>query len=186
MRRLACSLIAALVTFVVVALAPPALGKPDHAGGPWCGIYWGSLEKTADFSSLGLVTDIRAGRHTCFDRLVIDYSGDITGYDVKYVDTVATDGAGVPLDLLGGAFIEITAPGAAHNDAGNLTYRPRDRSDVVDVTKWDTFRQVAWAGDFEGQVTVGLGVRARLPFQVFTLDGPGNGSRLVIDVAHRW
>jgi hypothetical protein len=33
---------------------------------------------------------------------------------------------------------------------------------------------------------VGLGVRARLPFRVFKLDGPGEGSRLVIDVAHQW
>jgi hypothetical protein len=29
-------------------------------------------------------------------------------------------------------------------------------------------------------------VRARLPFRVFSLAGPGAGSRLVIDVAHRW
>jgi hypothetical protein len=33
---------------------------------------------------------------------------------------------------------------------------------------------------------IGLGVRARLPFRVFALAGPGGGSRLVIDVAHRW
>jgi hypothetical protein len=56
----------------------------------------------------------------------------------------------------------------------------------VNVTGYSTFRQVAWAGTFEGQTTVGLGVRARLPFRVFTLAGPGSGSRLVIDVAHRW
>jgi len=36
------------------------------------------------------------------------------------------------------------------------------------------------------QTTIGLGARARLPFRVFTLSGPGQGSRLVIDVAHRW
>jgi hypothetical protein len=29
-------------------------------------------------------------------------------------------------------------------------------------------------------------VRARLPFRVFTLAGQGEGSRLVIDVAHQW
>jgi hypothetical protein len=45
---------------------------------------------------------------------------------------------------------------------------------------------LASAGSFEGQTTIGLGVRARLPFRVFTLDGPGNGSRIVIDVAHHW
>ena len=40
------------------------------------------------------------------------------------------------------------------------------------------------AGSFEGQTTIGLGVRARLPFRVFVLAGPGSGSRLVVDVAH--
>jgi hypothetical protein len=54
------------------------------------------------------------------------------------------------------------------------------------VTGYQTFRQVAWAGSFEGQSTIALGVRARLPFRVFTLAGPGTGSRLVIDVAHFW
>jgi hypothetical protein len=49
-----------------------------------------------------------------------------------------------------------------------------------------TFRQVVFDGTFEGQTQIGLGVRARLPFRVFTLAGPGGGSRLVIDVAHRW
>jgi hypothetical protein len=39
---------------------------------------------------------------------------------------------------------------------------------------------------FEGQTTFGLGVRAWRPFRVFALSGPGDGSRVVIDVAHRW
>jgi hypothetical protein len=52
---------------------------------------------------------------------------------------------------------------------------------LVNVTGFSTFRQVAWAGSFEGQTTVGLGVRARLPFRVFTLPG-----RVVVDVAHVW
>ena len=35
--------------------------------------------------------------------------------------------------------------------------------------------------------TVALGVRARLPYRVFTLyDASTNRSRLVVDVAHRW
>ncbi|HET6919349.1 MAG TPA: hypothetical protein VFI46_07775 [Jiangellaceae bacterium] len=38
----------------------------------------------------------------------------------------------------------------------------------------------------EGQTTLGLGVRARLPFRVFVLSGPADGSRVVIDVAPRW
>ena len=54
------------------------------------------------------------------------------------------------------------------------------------MTGYRTFRQVAWAGSFEGRTTVGLGVRAWLPFRVFTLTGPDSGSRLVIDIAHTW
>jgi hypothetical protein len=57
---------------------------------------------------------------------------------------------------------------------------------VTKVSGYHTFRQVAWAGSFEGYTTLGLGVRARLPFKVHTLDGPGSGSRLVVDVAHYW
>lgn len=56
----------------------------------------------------------------------------------------------------------------------------------MDVTGYRTFRQVAFTGSFEGQTLIGLGVRARLPMPAFVLDGPGDGSRLVIDVAHRW
>ena len=54
------------------------------------------------------------------------------------------------------------------------------------VTGFSTFRQVSWAESQEGLTAVGLGVRARLPFRVFVLDGPGAGSRVVVDVAHRW
>jgi len=55
-----------------------------------------------------------------------------------------------------------------------------------DVAGWDTFRQITEVGYYEALRQFGLGVRARLPFRVFTLSGPNDRSRLVIDVAHRW
>ncbi|MDF2144717.1 hypothetical protein [Knoellia sp. p5-6-4] len=42
-----------------------------------------------------------------------------------------------------------------------------------------------WDSSFEGDTQLGLGVRARLPFRVSTLQDAMT-SRLVIDVAHRW
>ena len=54
-----------------------------------------------------------------------------------------------------------------------------NRSEVTNVSKYQAFRQVAWTGSFEGHTTLGLGVRARLPFKVFTLADPGKGSKLV-------
>jgi hypothetical protein len=170
-----------------IGLATPASAQnPASAAAPYCGIYWGSLPKTADPNGAGLLTDIRAGQHDCFDRLVFDLDGRAPGYRVQYVDEVVADGSGAPVPLRGGAFLQIIFPATIVDGDGHSGYTAPNPSEAVDVTGWRTFRQVAQAGAFEGQITVGLGVRARLPYRVFTLDGPGAGSRLVVDVAHQW
>jgi hypothetical protein len=140
------------------------------------------------------LTNIRAGRHTCYDRLVFDltgpqvpFPGQAVGYRVGYVPVVRGDATGDPIPLAGGAFLQVSIHANAYNvNTGVPTYRPRDRRHAVNVAGFRTFRQVYFDGSFEGYTTVGLGVRARLPFRVFRLAGPGTGSRLVIDVAHRW
>jgi hypothetical protein len=96
------------------------------------------------------------------------------------------DGSGTLVPLRGGAQIRIIVHAPAYNERGRLTYRPANPRELVDVTGYSTFRQVAWAGSFEGQTTIGLGVRARLPMRVFVLPRDGGGHRVVIDVAHRW
>ncbi|MEJ7583289.1 MAG: hypothetical protein WKF43_04210 [Acidimicrobiales bacterium] len=128
-----------------------------------------------------------AGRHTCYDRLVVDLrSTPAPGYFVRYVSQVVEDGSGEPVPLRGGAFLHVTVRAPAHDGQYGPTYDPPNPAEAVNVTGFGTFRQIAFAGTFEGVTTVGLGVRARLPFRVFTLAGPGAGTRLVIDVAHRW
>lgn len=157
--------------------------------GPYCGIWWGSLaEKNAVSHTTGTLDGVRAGRHDCFDRLVLDVDDVPRGlsYDVRYVDSVRAEGSGRAVPLAGAADLRIVLRAPAYDARGRATYRPADRAHLVDVAGWSTFRQVAWAGSSEGQTTVGLGVRARLPFRVFVLDGPGDGARLVVDVAHRW
>ena len=77
----------------------------------------------------------------------------------------------------------------AHDEQGRPTFLPADPQEVVDVAGFRTFRQVAYAGSFEGSTTLALGVRARLPFRVLTVTGTPNSDdtpRVVIDVAHRW
>lgn len=152
----------------------------------FCGLTWGSVPGTGGTASSNPVTNVRGGRHECFDRLVIDIRGATSGYDVRYVPAVYEDGSGNLVPLRGGAFLQIAARNPAYDGNGNPTYDPANPRELVGVAGWRTFRQVAWAGSFEGTTTVGLGVRARLPFRVFTLAGPGGGSRLVVDVAHRW
>jgi hypothetical protein len=129
----------------------------------------------------GTMKNIRAGRHECYDRLVFDVAGSPRGYHVSYVNTVYDDPTGRVVPLRGGAKLSVTVHAATHDLAGHPIYRYANRAELVNVTGYRTFRQVAFAGSFEGLTTVGLGVRARLPFRVFTLP-----DRVVVDVAHRW
>jgi len=158
-----------------------------QAAAPSCGIRWGSGAKSVPTMSMGAsLTNVRTGRHACFDRMVLDVRGDIRGYDVRYTTQVRQEGSGSVVPLRGGAKLAVVARVPAYDENGHATYRPANPRELSNVTGYRTFRQLAWAGSFEGQTTIGLGVRTRLPFRVFIADGPGSGSRLIVDVAHRW
>lgn len=133
------------------------------------------------------IEGVRAGRHACFDRLVIDVNAALGagGYSVRYVPAVHEDGSGQRVRLRGRAAIEVIVGAPSHDDQWRSTYVPRDRAEVVPTRGFGALRQVAWAGSFEGQTTLGLGVSARLPVRAYVLTAPGRGDRLVIDVAHR-
>jgi hypothetical protein len=186
-------MIVAVVALALVAGTASAVGA-SSARAPYCGITWGSLVKADPAYTSAPITNVRSGRHACFDRLVIDLAAPVVpgggqgnGYHVRYVPQVTQDGSGDPVPLAGGAFLEVIVHAPAYDvNTGVSTYNPPDPSNLVNVSGYPTFRQVADAGSFEGQTTIGLGVRARLPFRVFVLAGPGSGSRMVIDVAHRW
>lgn len=168
-----------LAAFILVAPAPAQAA-------PYCGITWGSLAKTAGTGSSATVSNVRAGKHACFDRMVIDLKGYANGYNVKYVSVVRSPGSGLEVPVRGAADLEITVLAPAYTSSGSASYNPANRNELFNTAGYSTFRQAALAGSFEGQTTIALGVRARLPFTVFVLNGPGNTSRIVIDVAHRW
>ncbi|WP_104140612.1 hypothetical protein [Arthrobacter sp. ZGTC131] len=183
MKKLSAWLTAIIMALGLGLLVPGSASATTS----YCGLVWGSLAKSNQAMSAASVTNIRSGQHHCFDRLVIDIKGKAAGYNVRYVSKVVQDGSGLPIKLRGGAFLQVTAHSPSYDGAtGKATFAPANRSEVTNVSNYKTFRQVAWAGSFEGHTTLGLGVRDRLPFKVFTLAGPGNGSKLVIDVAHHW
>jgi hypothetical protein len=136
--------------------------------------------------------DVRSGRHACYDRLVVDLLGQDTtfgSYNVRYVPVVREDGSGRAVPVRGAADLQVTLTAPAYDGDGHATFTPANRREVVAVGGYTTFRQVAWAGSYEGYTTLALGVRARLPFRVFVLPGVAGsdfGPRLVVDVAHRW
>jgi hypothetical protein len=183
---LATVAIAALATGAAVAV--PAQASPlGTERSSRCATAWGSLPEASKAWTAAAVQGVRTGRHGCYDRLVIDLGGKRpTGYRVDYVKAVTADGSGAPVRTRGGAVLQIVVNAPAYDGAGRPTYRMKNQRELSTVAGYDTFRQVAWGGSFEGQTTLALGVRARLPFQTQVLTGPGNTTRLVIDVAHHW
>jgi hypothetical protein len=104
--------------------------------------------------------------------------------DVRYVSNVYADGSGQLVPLSGGAKLRILAQAPSYDPyTGTPTYPAMTGQPLpgINLASYQTFKDAKFAGSFEGQSTVGLGVRAQLPFRVFTLD-----SRVVIDVAHKW
>jgi hypothetical protein len=160
------------------------------ATAPYCGITWGSLAKSTPEMTGAPIVGARVGRHDCWDRLVIDLSGmPAPGYYVRYTD-VFRDVGGNQRWVSGGAILTVTVRAPAYNSNG-VTVPWTAGQHIVSPSQFTaggfrTFRDLVYGGTYEGQTQFGLGVRARLPFRVFKLDGPGGGSRLVVDVAHQW
>src|SRR5688500_14884529 len=151
-----------LILTVTTTLAALVLTVPAQAA-PYCGITWGSLAKAHSAGDTESLNGVRSGRHACFDRLVIDVGGqDISfgTYDVRYVPLVYTDGKGDPVPVRGAADLQIIVGAPAYDSEYRSTFTPANPREVVNVAGYDTFRQVAWAGSFEGQSTLALGVRA--------------------------
>ncbi|MFG1812387.1 hypothetical protein ACGFIF_01360 [Kribbella sp. NPDC049174] len=170
------------------AVAVPALAGPATTvtAAATCPTGWGSLPEASTFQGVGHLTDVRTGRHGCFDRIVFDIDGKPSWFRVQYVPDISSVGEGKPIPVRGGAKLAIVLLTPSYDETNHYTYDPANYDELTNVSGYRTFRQVVSAGSFEGETTIGLGVRARLPFRVFTLAGSGSTSRVVVDVAHSW
>ncbi len=147
-------------------------------------VLGGTLAAAAPASSAAPVipamTAIRTGNNPGFDRVVLDLTaGPAPTVGYLLLDELTSDPSGEIVWLTGEYFINVNAHGAAaHDAAGHPTYpgpqkfRTRNLQNVM---------AVAVTGDFEGVLSIGLGVRSRTTVNVFTLTAP---NRVVIDVAH--
>src|SRR5688572_28778327 len=171
-----------IISFIAVITFSLATVLPAQAAS--CPTGWGSLPKAAaDNSAYDLLTNVRTGQNTCYDRMVLDISNPYAGYDVRYVSNVYANGSGDLIPLTGGAKLQIISSASYDPATGNPTYPGISGQPLpgVDLSGYQTFRSAKFAGSFEGQSTIGLGVRAKLPFRVMKLD-----NRVIIDVAHTW
>lgn len=179
MRTLIAALAVALAAVIIPTQPAPAPVTSTAAASTTCSTLWGSLPEGQLTLAGGEIDALRAGRHDCYDRLVIQVDGPAGGRRAQYVDQVTADGSGNVVPTPGGARIQLIVGHPAYS-LGPVGGR------LVSVAGFDTLRSVVNAGSFEGQTTIGVGTRARLPFRVFSLAGPGGQSRIVLDVAHRW
>jgi len=164
----------------VVAAAAPATAASEHPAA--CSTHWGTNAKHRGSSAITVATrvrGVRAGKHGCFDRLVIDLSGGRRPpFSARYVKHIVGSASGKILKVRGHAkiLIVVRGPAGRHYDA--------NATNLAKVSGFKTFRQVRGAGSFERVTAIGLGVRAKLPFRVFELGSSNAGWRIVIDVAH--
>ena len=166
-------------------------GELDPACAPLPGPGWGTGLQLRSSSSSAPVYLVRAGRQECSDRVVFHLNGpDPVGYSVRYVDVVREDGSGRPVPVAGGAALQvvINAPALGQDSHGVvdkvLAEPGADFYTPAQLGGWSSLREVRYAGSFEGQTTIAVGVRAQVPFRVFTvLDRSGLYRSVVLDLA---
>jgi hypothetical protein len=123
---------------------------------------------------LPVVTGIRYAAHPQdgFDRIVFDIPGALPGYSAKYVSQVRADGSGEPVPVPGSYYLLIVfTPAQAHRDNGTATISGTHRVNLPMIESY------AVVGDYEGYVSVALGLNGKAGYHIAELNG-----RVYLDV----
>jgi len=96
------------------------------------------------------------GDDPAYTRITFAFDGPWPTYEIAYQRELTQDGSGNPVPLPGNSVLRITFTDAqAHDDQGRQTERPGTN------LGYPTLKGYGLGGDFEGQVTYGLGIQAR-------------------------
>ena len=105
--------------------------------------------------ALPFLARVEVGDHPGYTRITFAFEGAWPSYEIAYQRSLTKDGSGDPVPLPGNSVLRITFTDAqAHDDAGRTTQRPDPN------LGFPTLKGYGFAGDFEGQVTYGLGIQA--------------------------
>lgn len=127
-----------------------------------------------------LLTTVRAARQEGFDRVVFEFEGQAPGYDVRYVPRpVHEDGSGAPIEVRGGAVVQVRMEAASGSDLSSAVLRRTYTGPTRIDPKTPEVVEIVRTGDFEAVLGWAIGVRDRVDFKVTTLTSPG---RVVIDL----
>ena len=136
------------------------------------------VKKDYQLKKSAILKNVRAARHKNYDRIVFEFqTAKMPSYKIEYVDDVRQCGSGNAVSLAGDAQLEITfTPALAHDNKGRATVKKREQKFAYKILKESKI-----TCDFEGDVTVALGVSAPNKYQVLELKNP---TRLAIDIKH--
>lgn len=118
---------------------------------------------------VAIITGVRTATHPgCgYDRLVLDLTGTVRGYQIRYVTRVAADPSGKPIRVPGHSYLLITLQAAqAHADSGAATVPAH-----AAALGYPMLTGYALTGDFEGVVTFALGLKTATSIRVGELPG---------------
>jgi hypothetical protein len=158
-------LVAGLAVFLAAATGASALP-----------VFSTAAKTSPDTRDPALLRGAAAGCHATFDRFVVQADFNAPGYDVRYVSRIVADPSGRPVSLLGATRVRVAFKLAGGHDNRGTNFLPGTLTPLC-----PNLLQVRKAGDFEGVVSFGLGLRSMTGFRVFRLQNP---TRVVIDVAH--
>jgi len=162
----------------------PTTTQPEPTTAPRS---WPTADVTVPFTGsvppVPTLVDIRVGTHPeeGYDRAAFEFEG-LPGYSVRYQSEIAYDGSGEPVDLDGDAFIQLVFnPAQAHDDQGNSTLQTAPVTPVV--VGFPSLRSYVLNGDFEGYVSVALGLTEKVGFNVDQLRQDNGNYVVFIDTA---
>ncbi|MDQ2935717.1 MAG: hypothetical protein M3R49_12230 [Chloroflexota bacterium] len=125
------------------------------------------------------ITDVRAGTHDGYDRIVFQFRGGIPKFDIQSATPPFTaDPSGQPLTVKGSSFLSITLHGGTkQTETGASSYGgPRNFN-----LGFPMLVNLVEGGDFEAVSTWYAGLSHAACLRVSTLTAP---DRLVIDIQH--
>jgi hypothetical protein len=133
---------------------------------------------------VGIYTGDHSNETPGYARISFYFRGGFPEYNFQYVHAVLAEGSGQPISLEGNAFLDIQFVHAqAHDNGGATTIKDKAPQHIG----YQNLVSYAPAGDFEGYVTYGLGIKVAsgsdqtLPIRVGELSkSDGSGGTLYV------
>ena len=175
-------LLAAMLVAAAATVAPVAATAQQARAATGCGDLGDTSpvnEAFPDRMSSLLGADIRTGAHECFERVVVEFTGEgeLPGYWVRYEpDPIVDSPSGEPVDIAGAATLVVSVGAWMTGPEGGGYDGPREFTpdNVVHIVELQLIE------DFEGQSAWAIGLDATRDFTVSTLADPPH---IVIDIA---